>query len=40
MGEYFMYQGKDVLIIYDDLSPSMRWPTVLISLSDPPSART
>ncbi len=20
MGEYFMYKGKDVLIIYDDLS--------------------
>ena len=20
MGEYFMYQGKDVLVIYDDLS--------------------
>ena len=25
--EYFMDQGKDVLIVYDDLSPSMLWPT-------------
>ena len=30
--EYFMYQGKDVLIIYDDLSQSMQWHTGRLSL--------
>lgn len=33
-GEYFMYQGKDVLIVYDDLSSTR-------SLTEPcPSSRT
>ena len=27
MGEYFMYKGRHVLIIYDDLT-NTRWPTV------------
>ncbi|HEY5561817.1 MAG TPA: F0F1 ATP synthase subunit alpha [Clostridiaceae bacterium] len=37
MGEYFMYQGKDVLIIYDDLSKhAIAYRTMALLLRRPP----
>ena len=37
MAEYFMYQGKDVLIIYDDLSKhAVAYRTMSLLLRRPP----
>ena len=39
MGEYFMYQGKDVLVVYDDLSKhAVAYRALSLLLA--PSART